>query len=130
MAGVEEYFAQFPPAVQERLTQIRSLVATEASAAVELMSYGIPTFDQDGEHLIHYAGYARHIGLYPGSQATVDFAAEFSVYKHAKGSVQFPLDQPLPLELIRRVVQSRLAAVAAKSAARKPKRKGTRSATA
>lgn len=107
-----EHFAAHPPAVRARLEAVRALIRAEAPAAVECISYGIPTFDLNKKHLIHFAGCAGHVGLYPGSEAMVLFDGELSNYKRAKGSVQLPHDQELPLELIRRIVQHRVAAVA------------------
>lgn len=107
-----DHFATAPPAVRERLEALRAAIREEAPAAEECISYGIPTFDLHGKHLVHFAGYARHIGLYPGAKAMVTFAEEFAGYKTAKGSVQLPNDAPLPLDLVRRVVRFRLGEVA------------------
>lgn len=87
---------------------MRRTIREEAPEAVETMSYGIPTFDVNGKHLVHFAGYARHIGFYPGAEVAIEFQPELSSYKGGKGSVQFPLDRPLPLDLVRRVVRFRL----------------------
>ena len=84
-----------------------------APSAVETISYAIPTFDLNGEHLVHFAGYEKHIGFYPTGRGMEPFREELSGFKTGKGSVQFPLDRPLPEELIRRMVASRVAAVSA-----------------
>lgn len=111
--NIDSYIAEFPAEVAAILTQVRSTIAREAPDAVETISYAIPTFDLNGGHLVHFAGFAKHVGFYPGAEAVVEFANEFAHYKHATGSVQFPLDQPMPLELIRRVVAYRVAVVKA-----------------
>jgi uncharacterized protein YdhG (YjbR/CyaY superfamily) len=105
---IDEYIAEFPPATQERLEQVRALVRSIAPDAVETISYAIPTFDLKGKHLVHFAGYEKHIGLYPAPVGMEAFKEEFSAYKTGKGSVQFPLEQPLPVDLIRRVVEFRV----------------------
>ena len=111
---IDAYIAEFPPEVRERLEQVRALVRGIAPDAVETISYAIPTFDLHGKHLVHFAGYPRHIGLYPTPTGAAAFAEELSHYKTGKGSVQLPLDQALPVDLIRRIVEFRLAEVEAK----------------
>jgi uncharacterized protein YdhG (YjbR/CyaY superfamily) len=107
-ATIDEYIAQFPPEIQDRLQQIRKVVREAAPDAVEKISYQMPTFETDGRNLVHFAAFKNHIGFYPTPSGTEEFAEELSVYKGGKGSVQFPLDQPLPLDLIRRVVLFRV----------------------
>lgn len=106
--SIDEYIAGFPPNVQERLEEIRALVHSMVPDAVETISYAIPTFDLDGTHLVHFAGFAKHIGLYPTPSGMEEFKEALSAYKTGKGSVQFPLDAPLPLELVERIVRYRL----------------------
>jgi uncharacterized protein YdhG (YjbR/CyaY superfamily) len=106
---IDDYIAGFPPETQAVLQEVRDVIHEAAPTATETMSYAIPTFDLDGKHLVHFAGYARHIGLYPGASGVAAFADELAPYKHAKGSVQFPLGEPLPADLIRRIVASRVA---------------------
>lgn len=103
-ATIDEYIAQFPPEIQDRLQQIRKLVHEIAPHATERISYKMPTFETDGKVLVHFAVFKKHIGFYPIPSGTEQFAEELSQYKGGKGSVQFPLDQPLPLDLIRRMV--------------------------
>lgn len=110
---IDEYIAGFPEDVQVMLQQIRITIQKAAPQAVEAISYAMPTFKLQG-NLIHFAGYKNHIGLYPAPQGVEAFKEELSVYKGAKGSVQFPLDQPMPLDLIARIVQFRVKAVTAK----------------
>jgi uncharacterized protein YdhG (YjbR/CyaY superfamily) len=108
---IDEYIAGFPAETQEALRQVRALIAAVAPQATETMSYAIPTFDLRGKHLVHFAGYARHVGLYPGASGIAAFRGELGGYKHAKGSVQFPLAEPLPLDLIRRIVEYRVSEI-------------------
>ncbi|MEO5918617.1 MAG: DUF1801 domain-containing protein [Candidatus Limnocylindrales bacterium] len=90
------------------LDQLRALIKASAPDAIEKISYAIPTFDLSGRHLVHFAGYARHIGFYPTGVGVDGFKEELKPYKVGKGSVQFPLDQPLPTDLIRRIVEFRV----------------------
>ncbi len=101
-APIATYVATFPPEVQARLLAMREAIRALAPGAEERISYGIPTFWQ-GRNLIHYAAFARHIGLYPGAAAIEVFDAELQAYRHARGSIQFPLQEPLPLALIQRI---------------------------
>lgn len=110
---IDEYIAQFPAEVQERLEEIRSIIRAEAPDATETISYAIPTFDLNGKHLVHFAGFAKHIGFYPVPSGIEAFQAELSAFKQGKGSVQFPLNQPLPTDLIRRIVAFRVAEITA-----------------
>ena len=101
-APIATYIAAFPPEVQARLLAVREAIRALAPRAEERISYSIPTFWQ-GRNLIHYAAFARHIGLYPGAAAIEVFRAELQAYRHARGSIQFPLQEPLPLALIQRI---------------------------
>lgn len=107
-ASIDEYIAGFPPETQVVLEEMRALVRSAAPQATETISYAMPTFDLNGRHLVHFAGYERHIGLYPVPSGIEAFRAELGPYKHGKGSVQFPLGQPLPTDLIRRIVEFRV----------------------
>ncbi len=107
---VDEYIAQFPEPVRERLGVVRALVRRCAPAATEAMAYGMPAYKLGGKPLVYFAGYEKHIGLYALPVTHEAFRRELAGYKQGKGSVQFPLDQPLPLELIEAMVRSRLAA--------------------
>ncbi len=107
-ATIDEYIAEFPPQTQAVLEQMRALIRASAPDAVETISYAIPTFDLNG-HLVHFAGYRNHIGFYPTGRGIEAFRDELASYKGGKGSVQFPLDQPLPVDLIRRIVEFRVA---------------------
>lgn len=107
-SSIDEYIAEFPPETQQVLQALRALIKATVPDATETISYAIPTFDLNGKHLVHFAGYRKHIGFYPGSSGVAAFKEAFKPYKSAKGSVQFPLDQPMPMELIRRVVEFRV----------------------
>jgi uncharacterized protein YdhG (YjbR/CyaY superfamily) len=106
--AIDEYIASFPPEVRARLSKVRATIRRHAPKAEERMSYGIPTFFLDG-NLVHFAAFARHIGLYPGPSGIAAFRDALSRYKSAKGSVQFPHDEPLPLGLIADIVKFRVA---------------------
>ena len=105
--SIDEYIAEFPPQTQNALREMRALIKSAAPDASETISYAIPTFDLNG-HLVHFAGFKRHIGFYPTGRGVEEFADELGPYKSGKGSVQFPLGQPLPAELIRRIVERRV----------------------
>jgi uncharacterized protein YdhG (YjbR/CyaY superfamily) len=105
--SVDEYIAQFPPATQKMLEELRALIRASAPGATETISYAIPTFDLNG-HLVHFAGFPKHIGFYPTGRGVEAFKEELKPYKGGKGSVQFPIGQPLPTDLIRRIVESRV----------------------
>ena len=97
---VETYIAQFPAQTQNILHEIRRVIREAAPDAREKISYGIPTFYQNG-NLVHYAAYAGHIGFYPTPSGIEVFKDELTKYKSSKGAVQFPIDKPVPLDLIR-----------------------------
>ena len=106
--AIDDYIASYPPEVRARLAKVRATIRRHAPGAEERMSYGIPTFFLDG-NLVHFAAFARHIGLYPGPSGIAAFQDALSRYKSAKGSVQFPHDEPLPLDLIADIVKFRVA---------------------
>ena len=105
--SIDEYIAEFPPETRKVLAEVRALIKASAPGATEKISYGVPTFDLNG-NLVHFAGYKNHIGFYPGASGIAAFKEEIKIYKNAKGSVQFPLDQPMPMDLIRRMVEFRV----------------------
>lgn len=106
-----DYAAAFPPKVRKVLQSVRSTIKKAAPGAQEIISYGMPAYRQ-GTILLWFGAHTQHIGLYPKAAAMSAFKREFSDYKHAKGSVRFPLDEPMPLDLIARVVRFRLKEVA------------------
>lgn len=106
--SIDEYIAGFPVETQKALAELRALIKATAPGATETISYAIPTFDLNGRHLVHFAGYAKHVGFYPIPNGIEAFKEELKPYKQGKGSVQFPLGQPLPADLIRRIVEFRV----------------------
>jgi len=103
-ATIDEYIAGFPPDVQPLLEKVRAAIRKAAPKATEKISYQMPTFVQEG-NLIHFAGYNHHIGLYPGSRPIEVFKDELSKYKTSKGTVQLPLDKPIPVGLIGKITK-------------------------
>lgn len=103
----QEYAEGFPKNVQARLRMVRKAIREAAPDATEIISYRMPAFRLGGI-LVYFGAHARHIGLYPGAAAIATFKRELSDYPSAKGSVQFPLDEPLPLALIARIVKHRV----------------------
>ena len=119
--NIDEYIATFPKDGQELLEKIRWTIRKAAPAAGEKISYQIPTFTLKG-NLVHFAAYKRHIGFYPGSAAIKKFQNELSDYKGAKGSVQFPLDKPIPFALIGKITKFRVKENLEKAAAKGKKK--------
>jgi uncharacterized protein YdhG (YjbR/CyaY superfamily) len=115
---IDDYIAGFPAPIQALLSQLRAAIRRAAPEAAEKISYRIPTFYLKG-NLVHFAAFEHHIGFYPGPTGIAQFRAELSKYKSAKGSVQFPLDEPLPLELVVTIVQFRVAENSRKAGARR-----------
>jgi len=104
--SVDEYLANFSGDTRNRLEAVRKVVKDSVPAeATEKISYGIPTFYLKG-NLVHFAGYKSHIGFYPGSVPIKEFASELVGYKTSKGTVQFPMDKPLPLDLITKITKA------------------------
>jgi len=104
---IDAYIAEFPKNIQLLLKQMRKTVQEAAPDATEKIAYGMPTFFLNG-NLVHFAAFKEHIGFYPAPTGIEKFKKDLSVYKGAKGSVQFPLDQPLPLDLVARIVKYRV----------------------
>ena len=107
-SSIDEYIAGFPAHTQKVLGELRALIRSAAPGATETISYSMPAFDLNGRHLVFFAGYEKHIGFYPIPTGIDAFREELKPYKQGKGSVQFPLDQPLPTDLIRRIVEFRV----------------------
>ncbi|WP_379970917.1 iron chaperone [Ectobacillus sp. sgz5001026] len=107
-ASIDEYILQFPPDVQEKLFKLRQVIKECAPEAEEKISYQMPTFAYYG-NLVYFAAYKKHIGFYPTSSGITAFGQKLSSYKSSKGTVQFPIDQPLPYELIKQIVLFRVA---------------------
>lgn len=104
---IDEYIAGFPQDVREILEKIRATIREAAPDAEEAIKYQIPTFTLKG-NLVHFAAFKKHIGFYPAPRGIEEFKDELSAYKGAKGSVQFPLDGPIPFDLIHRIVKFRV----------------------
>ncbi|WP_424765631.1 iron chaperone [Paenibacillus sp. sgz302251] len=122
--SIEDYILQFPNETQEILTKLRQVIKESAPNAEEKISYQMPTYAQNG-NLVHFAAYKNHIGFYPAPSAIEAFKQELSEYKGAKGSVQFPIEQPLPYELISRIVTFRVAENIKKTNTRRKRRGAT-----
>jgi uncharacterized protein YdhG (YjbR/CyaY superfamily) len=105
--NIDEYIAGFPADVQEKLQQVRRTIREAAPDAEEAISYQIPTFRLNG-NLIHFAAFAKHIGMYPAPRGNEAFKDELARYGGGKGTVQFPFNQPIPFDLITRIVQFRV----------------------
>lgn len=120
--SIDEYIAGFPPDIQARLQAVRATIKAAAPDAQERISYQMPTFWLNG-NLVHFAALKHHIGFYPTPSGIDTFKDETTMYKSTKGALQFPLDQPLPLDLIRRIVEFRVAENRGKAAAKAGKKK-------
>jgi uncharacterized protein YdhG (YjbR/CyaY superfamily) len=106
--SIDAYIATFPKEVRKILKELRKAIQTAAPAADEKISYQMPTFYLNG-NLVHFAAYEKHIGFYPTPSGISAFQGELSAYKSARGSVQFPIDKPLPFGLIGKIVRFRVA---------------------
>lgn len=105
---IGEYINSFPADTQDLLRQMRAVILENAPGAEEGISYGMPAYKMNGKPLVYFAGFRNHIGFYATPTGHAEFAQELSAYKHGKGSVQFPVDRPLPLDLIARIVRFRV----------------------
>lgn len=119
-ATVDEYIAVFPPDVQEVLRRVREVVRRAAPAAKEVISYRMPALEQDGI-LVYFAAFKHHIGLYPPITGDTGIERAIAPYAGEKGNLRFPLDQPIPYDLIARITALRLEQNLAKAAARRTK---------
>lgn len=106
--SIDEYISACPEAVRQKLESLRTVIKSAAPEASEKISYQMPTFYLKG-NLVHFAAHKNHIGFYPAPSGIQAFQRELSAYETSKGAVKFPLDQPLPLDLIRRMVEFRAA---------------------
>lgn len=119
---IDEYIAAFPAEVQQKLNELRQVIKAAAPQAGEKISYRMPTFTLEG-NLVHFAAYKKHIGFYPTSSGIAHFQQELSAYKTSKGAVQFPVDQPIPYDLVRRMVAFRVQENLERATAKKKKSK-------
>ncbi len=104
---MDEYIASFPKTIQELLERMRHTIREAAPEAVETISYQMPTFKLNG-NLVHFAAFKHHIGFYPTPSGIEAFKKELATYESSKGSVQFPMDKPIPLDLVKRIVEFRV----------------------
>lgn len=118
--NVDAYIRQFPAAIQKLLKQIRKAIREAAPEAEETIAYMMPAYKQNGP-LVYFGGFKSHIGFYPAG-STTPFESELNPYRTGKGTLQFPLDQPLPLDLIKRIVQFRVGENEKKTALKKKKK--------
>ena len=106
---IDKYIDKFPKGTQDKLIQVREIIKSTVTEAEETISYGMPTFKLNGTYLIYFAGYKNHIGIYPVPN-NQEFEEDFSSYKTSgKGAIQFPLDKPIPTDLIKKIVEFRVA---------------------
>ena len=105
---IDEYIKTFPKEVQAILENVRQTIRKAAPEAIETISYQMPTFKLNGKGLVYFAAYKRHVGFYPIPSGVEAFRKELSEYRQGKGSVQFPIDKPIPYDLVRRIVQFRV----------------------
>jgi uncharacterized protein YdhG (YjbR/CyaY superfamily) len=106
--NVDDYIASFPEKTQELLRKVRSQIRKTAPDASEGISYGMPGYKLNGKPLVYFAAFQKHIGFYPTNSGIRNFSAELSDYKHSKGAVQFPIDKPLPFDLILKITKFRV----------------------
>ncbi len=126
--NIDDYIKHFPPEVQALLQKMRVTIQKAAPKAVEAISYGIPTFKLHG-NLVHFGGFQHHIGFYPGAGAIVTFAKDLAGYSTSKGTVQFPLDKPIPWPLIIRITKFRVEQALQKEEMKAAKSKSKKKAT-
>jgi len=120
--SIDEYIATFPEEIQKILEELRATIKASAPDAEEKISYQMPTFALKG-NLVHFAAFKNHIGFYPTPSGIRSFKKELSIYECAKGSVQFPIDKPIPLKLIGKIVKFRVAENLKIAATKSSKRK-------
>ncbi|MCA9184468.1 MAG: DUF1801 domain-containing protein [Pirellulaceae bacterium] len=120
--SIDAYISGYPQHVQDILQEIRAIVRDAAPDADEAIKYGIPTFVWNG-NLVHFAAYEKHVGFYPTPSGIEHFKDELSGYMNAKGSVQFPLDAPMPFSLIKKIVKFRVKENRDKAASKSAKRR-------
>jgi uncharacterized protein YdhG (YjbR/CyaY superfamily) len=108
ITNVDEYIASFPHEVQSLLTTIRELILSNAPDAEESIAYAMPAYKINGKPLVYFAAFKKHIGFYATPTGHYEFESELAAYKQGKGSVQFPLNKPMPFDLMERIVKFRL----------------------
>jgi len=118
--NIDDYIAGFPPNVQKLLQRVRKTIQQAAPDAEEAIKYGIPTFTLNG-NLVHFGGYKEHIGFYPAPSGIAEFKKELAKYQSGKGTIRFPLDEPIPFDLITRITKFRVRKNREKVAAKRKK---------
>jgi uncharacterized protein YdhG (YjbR/CyaY superfamily) len=116
---IDAFIAQYPPATQKLLKQLRAAIHKAHKGLEEAIAYGIPTFRLHKKNVVHFSGYEHHIGFYPGAAGIEKFMPEFKGYQTSKGTVQFPINKPLPVDLITRIVKWRAEMEELKAAVKK-----------
>ena len=119
---IDEYIAGFPDEARVKLEKLRAVIRATAPEAEEKISYQMPTFTYQGRNLVHFAAYKKHIGFYPAASGIAQFKPELSGYKSSKGAVQFPLDQPIPYDLVRKITAFRVKENLARANAQRKKK--------
>jgi uncharacterized protein YdhG (YjbR/CyaY superfamily) len=109
--STDEYISSFPKATQFLLQEVRKTIKSAAPEANESISYGMPAYKLNGKALVYFAGYKNHIGFYATPTGHAEFTEELAKYKQGKGSVQFPINEPIPLDLITKIVKFRISEV-------------------
>ena len=105
----DEYIAAFPKDVQSVLQELRQVIRASAPEAEEAISYGMPAFKLNGKNLVFFAAWKNHVGFYPGGSSAIEaFKKELAQFKQAKGTIQFPLDTPIPFDLVKKIVKFRV----------------------
>jgi uncharacterized protein YdhG (YjbR/CyaY superfamily) len=124
-ADIDEYIAGFPTKVQKILQKVRKTIQRAAPDAAEAISYAIPTFKLNG-NLVHFAGYQNHVGFYPAPQGVAEFEVDMARYGAGKGTARFPLDEPIPYDLIARITTFRVGKNMESTAAKSTKRRAAK----
>jgi len=107
--SIDEYIASFPKDIQKIMTQLRTTIKAAVPEAGEKISYQMPTFTLNDKYLVYFAGYKNHIGFYGAPRGNAEFKEDLSAYEAGKGTLQFPFDKPMPLDLITKIVKFRAA---------------------
>ncbi len=105
---IDEYIVSFPPDIQEKLQRIRAVIRNAAPDAEEAIRYGIPTFRLNGSNLVHFAAFKDHLSFFPTSSGVAKFQRELSSYKLSRGTIQLPLSEPVPYDLVERITRFRI----------------------
>ncbi len=106
--SVDDCIATYPPSTQKLMKQVRAVIKKAAPKAEEFISYGMPAYKLNGKALVYFSGYKKHIGFYATPTGHREFKTALAKYKQGKGSVQFPIDEPMPLKLIEKIVKFRV----------------------